>query len=66
MLRMTYTAKKDELNKRWTGVAIIPMEYFPPGIADGKMNAYAIHGPAAKRVYESLYPAPRNSSTPDL
>lgn len=66
MLRMSYTAKKDELNKRWSGTAVIPMEYFPPGIAAGKMNAYAIHGSGSRRVYEALYPAPRSSSAPDL
>lgn len=66
MLRMSYSATKDELSKRWSGTAIIPLEYFPPGIAAGKMNAYSIYGSGSKRVYEALYPAPKSSSTPDF
>lgn len=66
MLRMSYKAKKDELKKQWSGTAIIPMEYFPPGIGSGMMNAYAIHGSGLNRTYESLYPAPKNATAPDL
>uniref|UniRef100_A0A0B6ZN63 Uncharacterized protein n=1 Tax=Arion vulgaris TaxID=1028688 RepID=A0A0B6ZN63_9EUPU len=48
---------------RWTGQAILPRAYFPPGVT--KFNAYAIHGAGANRVYESLYPA-SNISQPDF
>ncbi len=45
----------------WKGEAIIPVDLLPPNVT--KMNAYAIHGSDPdKRVYESLYPVPFNSS----
>ncbi|KAJ8354395.1 hypothetical protein SKAU_G00219620 [Synaphobranchus kaupii] len=43
---------------RWTGKALIPWRYFPPGV--NKMNSYAIHRSAERRTYEALYPVPRN------
>ncbi|XP_054845463.1 UPF0462 protein C4orf33 homolog [Eublepharis macularius] len=45
----------------WNGTAIIPWEYFPPGI--DKMNSYAIHGSGIGRMYEALYPIPREEIT---
>jgi hypothetical protein len=47
----------------WAGEAVIPREYFPPGVT--KFNAYAIHGEGSGRVYESLYPA-SNLTEPDF
>ncbi|XP_077983894.1 UPF0462 protein C4orf33 homolog [Glandiceps talaboti] len=49
----------------WTGVAKLPMEYFPPNTT--KFNAYAIHGSGNSRVYESLYPVEADAYTePDF
>jgi len=42
----------------WTGSALIPTGYFPPKIT--KFNAFAIHGTDDSRVYEALYPAPKD------
>ncbi|XP_042638488.1 UPF0462 protein C4orf33 homolog [Orycteropus afer afer] len=44
------------IGKKWIGNALIPWEYFPPGV--DKMNSYAIHGSGIKRIYEALYPIP--------
>ncbi|XP_015261416.1 PREDICTED: UPF0462 protein C4orf33 homolog [Gekko japonicus] len=41
----------------WNGTAIIPWDYFPPSV--DKMNSYAIHGSGTGRIYEALYPIPR-------
>jgi hypothetical protein len=49
---------------RWTGEAVLPRAYFPPGVT--KFNAYAIHGDGSDRVYESLYPATGNQRQPDF
>lgn len=58
----TYSA--DIEGDRWTGEAILPRGYFPPGVT--KFNAYAIHGEGEDRVYESLYPATGGETQPDL
>ncbi|XP_028833771.1 UPF0462 protein C4orf33 homolog [Denticeps clupeoides] len=42
---------------RWEGQALLPWRYFPPDV--NKMNSYAIHGSGAQRIYEALYPIPR-------
>ncbi len=49
---------------RWIGRAHIPRSLFS-GHVD-RFNAYAIHGQAAQRTYESLYPANINSEQPDF
>ncbi|KAG8231324.1 hypothetical protein J437_LFUL011717 [Ladona fulva] len=46
---------------RWTGKAMIPASYFPPGVT--RFNAYAIHDVEHNSVddprrYESLFPTP--------
>ncbi|XP_006873270.1 PREDICTED: UPF0462 protein C4orf33 homolog [Chrysochloris asiatica] len=41
---------------QWIGTALIPWEYFPPGV--DKMNSYAIHGSGTERIYEALYSIP--------
>ncbi|XP_059174841.1 UPF0462 protein C4orf33 homolog isoform X2 [Physella acuta] len=58
----TYSA--DIEGDRWTGEAILPRGYFPPGVT--KFNAYAIHGEGEDRVYESLYPATGGETQPDF
>lgn len=58
----TYTATIE--GDRWTGEAILPRDYFPPGVT--KFNAYAIHGEGENRVYESLYPATGGETKPDF
>ncbi|KAL9971915.1 hypothetical protein ACROYT_G018138 [Oculina patagonica] len=63
-LDLNYTAVKDDVNKTWKGTAIIPLEYFPPGVS--KLNAFAIHGSGDKRQYEALYPASKEFNTPDF
>lgn len=42
---------------RWSGEALLPWRYFPPGV--DKMNSYAIHGAGGSRIYEALYPVPK-------
>uniref|UniRef100_A0A8D0H3M7 Uncharacterized protein n=1 Tax=Sphenodon punctatus TaxID=8508 RepID=A0A8D0H3M7_SPHPU len=49
--------KADINGGKWNGTAIIPWNYFPPGV--NKMNSYAIHGSGIGRTYEALYPIPR-------
>lgn len=46
--------------RRWTAFVDIPSSYFPPNIT--KMNAFAMHNgnEIDSRVYEALYPAPRD------
>lgn len=52
-------------NGQWKGRAIIPADYLPPCVT--KINAYAIHGQALQRMYESLYPVPwKKFENPDL
>ncbi|XP_013782432.2 UPF0462 protein C4orf33 homolog [Limulus polyphemus] len=46
---------------QWTGIAEIPVDYFPPNV--DRFNAYAIHGSGKDRMYESLYPVPSGSHT---
>ena len=43
-------------DKKWTGKAYIPMEYFPNNT--NKFNAYAIHGSNQNREYLSHFPTP--------
>jgi len=48
---------------QWTGVAHIPLEYFPAKVT--KMNLYAIHGTRdGTEVYEAYSPVPGDQ--PDL
>ncbi|XP_015200370.1 UPF0462 protein C4orf33 homolog isoform X2 [Lepisosteus oculatus] len=47
--------------KKWKGTALLPWSYFPPGV--DKMNSYAIHGSGNGRIYEALYPVPRDELT---
>lgn len=42
---------------RWMGEALVPWSYFPPNV--NKMNSYTIHGSGEKRIYEALYPVPK-------
>lgn len=63
-LALDYTATVDNINKTWKGTAIVPLDYFPPGVS--KMNAYAIHGSGDGRQYEALYPATEEFNTPDF
>ncbi|KAJ7371664.1 hypothetical protein OS493_023686 [Desmophyllum pertusum] len=63
-LPIKYTATIDRAKKTWTGIAKIPIAYFPPGVR--KMNAYAIHGSGSGRRYESLYPASADVKNPDF
>ncbi|CAG5131402.1 unnamed protein product [Candidula unifasciata] len=57
------TFSADISGNTWTGQAVLPRSYFPPGVT--KFNAYAIHGQGSNRVYESLYPA-KNLDQPDF
>jgi len=54
-LPMVY--KATTTGSRWAGEALIPWSYFPPNI--NKMNSYSIHGSGENRVYEALYPIPK-------
>ncbi|XP_072477114.1 UPF0462 protein C4orf33 homolog isoform X2 [Notamacropus eugenii] len=53
--------KADIVGNEWNGTALLPWEYFPPGI--DKMNLYAIHGSGDKRIFEALYPVPHEEIT---
>lgn len=53
-LPLQYYVKKYE--NTWTGVAYIPLEYFPYHVT--KFNAFAIHGEGSNRKYLSLFPTP--------
>lgn len=74
MLKGMRNMVKDELplstykatikGNRWMGEAVIPRDYFPPGVT--KFNAYAIHGEDEDRVYEALYPADKSHAVPDF
>ncbi|XP_069782089.1 UPF0462 protein C4orf33 homolog isoform X3 [Narcine bancroftii] len=44
-------------DQNWEGKALLPWSYFPDGV--NKFNAYAIHGSGDKRVYEALFPIPK-------
>ncbi|XP_057367567.1 uncharacterized protein LOC130688592 [Daphnia carinata] len=57
-LFIEFTATRNSTH--WQGVAFIPVEFLPPNVTE--MNAYAIHGSGANRVYESLYPVAFNST----
>ncbi|XP_055990515.1 UPF0462 protein C4orf33 homolog [Sorex fumeus] len=46
----------------WEGRAHLPWSYFPSGVS--KFNAFAIHGSAADRRYEALYPVPQQDVRP--
>ena len=53
----------DPETKRWTGHAVVPLEYFPPNV--NHFNAYSIHNqqienqdPIYKALYASSGPAP--------
>ena len=62
---MTYSSHIDHVDNTWEGTASIPFSYIPKD-AD-RMNAYAIHGSANNRTYESLYPTPKGKyPQPDL
>lgn len=63
-LALNYTATTDSVHKTWKGKAVIPVDYFPPGVT--KVNAYAIHGSGDSRQYEALYPATKEFGTPDF
>ncbi|KAK3719846.1 hypothetical protein RRG08_040148 [Elysia crispata] len=58
----TYKSKIE--GDRWMGEAVIPREYFPPGVT--KFNAYAIHGEDEDRIYEALYPSGKTYDVPDF
>lgn len=49
---------------RWLGRVHIPRCLFPSHV--DRFNAYGIHGQDENRTYEALFPAPRNSSSPDF
>uniref|UniRef100_UPI00398E8774 UPF0462 protein C4orf33 homolog isoform X2 n=1 Tax=Pristiophorus japonicus TaxID=55135 RepID=UPI00398E8774 len=55
-LDLKYESSIDEHN--WEGKALLPWSYFPAGV--NKFNAYAIHGSGDKRVYEALWPIPKD------
>ena len=62
---MAYTSAIDRSTNTWKGTAKIPLSYLPHNVA--KMNAYAIHGSGDGRMYQSLYPVPKDKYTqPDL
>ncbi|KAM7444015.1 hypothetical protein ABFA07_007382 [Porites harrisoni] len=63
-LALSYSATKDNVQKKWKGSATIPLDYFPPGVV--KLNAYAIHGTGRDRCYEALYPATKECDRPDF
>ena len=66
-LPLNFTVQKRSSNY-WEGEAHIPAAYLPAKVT--KMNAFAIHGSGAERVYEALYPVPAANVTqqtkPDL
>ncbi|XP_078260719.1 UPF0462 protein C4orf33 homolog [Rhinoraja longicauda] len=54
-LDLKYDSTIDD--QHWEGKALVPWRYFPDDV--NKFNAYAIHGSGDKRVYEALYPIPK-------
>lgn len=54
-LDLKYDSTIDD--QHWEGKALVPWRYFPDDVT--KFNAYAIHGSGDKRVYEALYPIPK-------
>ena len=55
----------DENKKRWSGVAHVPADYFPPNVTH--FNAYAIHNQqinGSEPIYKALYPS--SGSAPDF
>ncbi|CAH1777636.1 unnamed protein product [Owenia fusiformis] len=62
-LPVDYTSKIN--GSTWTGLARIPLNYFPPNVT--MFNAYAIHGSGDQRMYEALYPTEEGKYTdPDF
>ncbi|CAH1777584.1 unnamed protein product, partial [Owenia fusiformis] len=62
-LPVDYTSKIN--GSTWTGLARIPLNYFPPNVT--MFNAYAIHGSGNQRMYEALYPTEEGKYTgPDF
>jgi len=57
MLPLSYNASISE--DTWTGSAVIPWKYFPPGVR--RFNATAMHGSGDQRVYEIVYPVPQGA-----
>ena len=49
---------------RWIGRVHIPRAHFPSHV--DRFNAFGIHGQGANRIYEALFPAPRDSPGPDF
>ena len=45
---MDYTSNIIEDKKLWTGIARVPVDYFPTNVS--LFNAYAIHGTGDDRV----------------
>lgn len=58
-----YTVEYPSTN-RWIGRVHIPRALFPSHI--DRFNAYGIHGQGINRTYEALYPAPKDSQSPDF
>lgn len=54
-----YKSTIDYVNNIWTGMAVIPNEYFPRSV--NKFNCYSIHGQGDQRQYFSLFPTPLNA-----
>ena len=50
----------DTSNRRWSGTAYIPVDYFPPNV--DRFNLYSIHGTESGadggRTYKSFMPVP--------
>ncbi|CAG7828843.1 unnamed protein product [Allacma fusca] len=60
-----YTTSHSTTSSTWTGRAIIPSRFFPPGV--NSFNAYSIHGVGKDRTYMSLFPVGFNTSAnPDF
>lgn len=51
-----FTARIDAAASRWTGEAILPVDWLPPG--PHRVNAFAIYGGAASRRYLAWSPLP--------
>ncbi|KAK7489883.1 hypothetical protein BaRGS_00018905 [Batillaria attramentaria] len=56
--------KSQVVGSEWHGSAVVPFSYLPPNVA--KFNAFAIHGAGEGRVYEALFPALQQHSSPDF
>ena len=56
LIQITYHT--DKIKKRWSGVADVPADYFPPNVTH--FNAYAIHNQninGSEPIYKALYPS---------